>query len=568
MSLRLTDPIIAPNRLTANMQAAILAREDQPDAKDRNFYVSLGKWAGVAGIDGAVTAGQHLVETANQQSPRWNNDLNPGGVGIPADSTVQPFKIASEDEAARIMVQCVYMSTTKGKAHPDVPIPAAAQDWFNRVWIPKCQDRNFPTVRTLDDLDVRYVDADTGEWHATWAWDGTDDGDPAYAEKVVSRGNTYMPGLPATGGTEPEVPTSGTPVFGRVIHPAFQDRPITKPEGNGQNNLGKREVWGITLHRMIGSLWGTDGYFRLTDVGALTDYGIGTMYQDGAENDGLILKWNNPLGYQSGWASGPVSAPYGDAAKFVAKYGKDAVNKYRASVEVSGLYYTSPITLKVKQSIAGIIAYWADQDEIPWDVFPIRPKDGLNFVLHHQGFTIGTGKVCSGDVVMDATPEMIEMAREIMRFAQIGTVTPVPSTKPTWVAPHVYPWMKEGNPGFGEDHWVGTSEWIYLPQVMEVVQEAERFTNGAKGSPRSGDNIRVGTKFMSYWIARSTDNNRSYRTTKSGNRVLCERLSPYDAVTANGTVTRYTTKEAKGKGEKGTIVRKRPKGKPATKQAA
>jgi len=571
MPLSLSDPLIASNRLTPDMQSTILSQEVEPDQKDTDFYARLGEWSTKGKVDGAVLAGQHLLETNNQLSPRWNDDLNPGGVGIPQDSTVQPFKIANVDESARIMVQCAYMLTSKGVAHPDVPIPTAAQDWFNRVWIPKCQDRNFPKVTKLDDLDIRYTDADTGEWHATWAWDGTDDGDPAYAEKVVSRGNQFMPGLPNTGGTAPAPPASGKPVFGRVVHPSFQNRPISKPDGFGMDNLGKREVWGITLHRMLGSLWGTDGYFRLASVGALTDYGIGTLYQDGAENDGLILRWNNPLGYQSGWASGPVNAPYGDAARFVAKYGVNAVNQYRASVEVSGLYYTSPITLKVKQAIAGIVAYWADQDHIPWDVFPIRPKDGLNFVLHHQGFTIGTGKICSGDVVMAATGDIIAMAREIMRFAQVGSVTPA---KPSdaWVAPHLNPWMKEGASGFGEDHWTGSgkhrTEIIFLPETCEVVKSAERFTNGASGSPRSGPNIPVGTKFKSFWIFRSSDNSRSYRLTRSGNRIYTDRLSPYDAVTVNGTVTRYTSKAAKSKGEDGTIVRRRPKVQTTTKNAA
>ena len=45
------------------------------------------------------------------------------------------------------------------------------------------------------------------------------------------------------------------------------------------------------LHSMVGTLWGTDGYFRNPEVQALTDFGIGQV----AGDDGLaeILQWND-----------------------------------------------------------------------------------------------------------------------------------------------------------------------------------------------------------------------------------------------------------------------------------
>lgn len=70
-------------------------------------------------------------------------------------------------------------------------------------------------------------------------------------------------------------------VFGNVPHPAYHDRPIWKAEGKGQNNLGKRTVKGVVWHRILGSLKGTDGYFRRGDVNALTDYGVGVKATDG-----------------------------------------------------------------------------------------------------------------------------------------------------------------------------------------------------------------------------------------------------------------------------------------------
>ena len=547
MAITLRDKLVAQNRATNAVIEGMLRKIDRPDTKDRDFLFAAAKYAEMAGLDASLVIAQHLVETANQTSVRWNRDLNPGGVGIPADSTVQPFKIASADDAAAIMVQCVYALVHK-RLHEKVPVPIEARGWFNGVWLPKVQSKNIPRVRTVDDLDARYLDPD-GEPHATWAWDGTDDGDPSYADKVVARGNAFMPGLPASfsppgigGGSSPQ------PVFGRVPPPYWLDRPIQKAEGAGQNNLGKRETWALVLHRMIGTLWGTDGYFRQPAVRALTDYGVGVLHQDGEENDGLIIKWNDPEGYQSGWASGPVSNPYGDAAEFVRKYGVDAVNRYCTSIEISGRYYTTPFSAAAKLSVARLAAYHADRANIPWDAFPLNPKTGLSFILHHQGFTIGTGKVCSGDVVMEATAEIIDMAREIMRMAQVGDIAPTPTT---YRKPTTYPWMFPGDPGFGQDHFVGKTEFLYLPVDVTCHTTTQRYATTGPDATLAGPDLEAGVQFHSDWCMRSY--NVAYRLTRNGVRIRSAALWPRDNISTTGTVTRYDGPDADG-----VIVRRRP----------
>jgi hypothetical protein len=220
--------------------------------------------------------------------------------------------------------------------------------------------------------------------------------------------------------------------FGKVPMPTYHSRPIYKADGAGQNNLGKRSVKGVVWHRILGSLAGTDIYFRRGDVNALTDYGIGVLAQDGPALDGVIYQWNDPEGYQSGWASGPVSRAYGDGLAFVSKYGINAVNRDQASIEISG-HQTTPLSEKSRQSIAELTAYWADQYEIPWDVFPVSPKDGFSFVRWHQEFTIGTGKQCPFAVVMVETDDLIERARGIMKQYQVSEAPepePIPEPKP------------------------------------------------------------------------------------------------------------------------------------------
>jgi len=104
---------------------------------------------------------------------------------------------------------------------------------------------------------------------------------------------------------------------------------------------------------MLGTLWGTDGYFRLPYVGAATDFGIGGSL-DG-DYDGVIFQWidyqANP--YESPWASGWDTRPDFDdqGAIFYAKFGAAGVNPKGRSVEFSGQEKT-PLT--VKQWASGI----------------------------------------------------------------------------------------------------------------------------------------------------------------------------------------------------------------------
>lgn len=554
MPLTLRDGLFGKRRVVAADVAGVIAKIDRPDKKDVAFFDSLVKYCDVTGVDAAILIAQHLVETANQTSPRWNNDLNPGGIGIPADSTVQPFKIATADEAAAIMVQCVYAMSTK-ELSPKITTPAASRDWFAKVWLPKVNAKQFPRVERIDDLDERYIDA-KGEPQATWAWDGTDDGDPSYADKVVARGNAFMPGLPGfvsgTAGVGGSAP-AGVPVFGRVEHPYFLDHPITKRDGQGQDNLGRRDVLAVVLHRMLGSLYGTEGHFKRPDVYALTDYGVGVLHQDGAANDGLIIRWNDPFGYQSGWASGPVNGAYGDGEKFVDKYGINAPNRYGCSIEISGLYYSTPFSAAARRSVARLIAHLADRQKIPWDVFPHNPHTGLSFVLHHQQFTIGTGKVCSGDEVMAASSELIAMAREIMRDAQIGDQQqpPAPPPSTTYRKPTTYPWMSPDHPDFGQDHWEGSTEFIYLPVDVKAHSQTQRYATTGPNAALAGPDIEPGLAFHSDWAMRS--HNVSYRLTRNGVRVRSAALWPRDNITTKGTVTRYDGPDAEG-----VIVRRRP----------
>lgn len=309
-------------------------------------------------------------------------------------------------------------------------------------------------------------------------------------------------------------------VFGRVPHPVYLDRPIEKPENWGQNDLGRRSVKGVVWHRMIGSLWGTDTYFRRSDVKALTDYGVGVLAQDGATSDGTIIRWNDPLGVQSGWASGTYSsAAYGDGAAFVAKYGIDAINRDQASIEISGLTYDVPLSPRSRDAIAALTAYWADQYEIPWDVFPIAPQDGFSFVRWHNEFGPDNGlKKCPGQIVMQETPALIERVRAILKEHQTSGVK-----APEYAEPLALPFTLGEDTGW---HTFTKTVDAYLFEAeVEALKPVVRHAYAEQKSPQSGPKIPTRTKVTVYaWF--EGDDGAQWYLLKDRSRVRAAHFTP------------------------------------------
>lgn len=227
----------------------------------------------------------------------------------------------------------------------------------------------------------------------------------------------------------------GAITFDRVPHPAYDNRIITN--STAWNDLGERTIRAVCWHRMLGSLWGTDGYFRGPAASrALTDYGIGVA-QDGAY-DGVIFRWNDPRGRRAPWANGPVSQPYGDGKAFVDRYGINSINRDVASIETSGMQET-PLTEKSRDAIAGLTAYWADQYEVPWDAFPMVPNEGRSFVVWHEELTYGTGKRCPFMVVKAETDALIARTKAVLKRHQTSQVAEPPAPPAKYAHKHPLP---------------------------------------------------------------------------------------------------------------------------------
>lgn len=228
-----------------------------------------------------------------------------------------------------------------------------------------------------------------------------------------------------TGPVSATVPSAADPVtFGRVPHPPCEWRTLDeRRKPSGWSRLGPRRIVGTCVHRMEGTLRGTEQHFLSDDPhgrDALTDYGIGGIL-DGPL-DGRIWGWLAPDDERSPWANGPADDLDGDGPDFVRAYGVAAVNRDLRSIELSGFAH-SPVTPAQLESLAWLIAYWHDQARVPWQLFPIHPASGVVTQLQHWEFS---GKECPFGPVRNRTDDYQARAREIMRRYQTGSTTVTP----------------------------------------------------------------------------------------------------------------------------------------------
>jgi hypothetical protein len=479
----------------------------------RDYFAALYADCAARGIDADVLVAQWDLETGAGTSEYWERDGNPAGLAAFDDGSNWGLTF-SPQKAARAHV--THMARYLGMS--DVP---AAWIEADARWKAVADAGFVGKVTTTSDLG-------NGRW-AT---------DREYGNKLRERYIVYW-GEPTTKKEKKTVSLT----FGKVPHPAYQDRPIWKAEGVGMNNLGKRTVKGVSWHRILGTLWGTDGFFRDPSVKALTDYGVGVLAQDGADNDGVILRWNDPLGFQSGWASGTWSAQhaYGDGKAFTNKYGINAINRDRASIEISGFQNTA-LSPKAKQAVAAITAYWADQYGIPWDMFPNSPQDGFSFVVWHEEFGPDFGqKKCPFDVVKAATPEMIEMTAQIMKQYQTGEyVEPQTPDGTKYAAPITYDWLTAEEAAKGLNRVIGETPVYYLPQVYTAIRSTPR-KRQASGDEIIGPPIEKDDTFKADYVFRYE--NTTYVLTPYGTRVRAAHLLPKVQISQRGSISIRRTKD-------------------------
>lgn len=233
-----------------------------------------------------------------------------------------------------------------------------------------------------------------------------------------------------------------TIVFGRVPDPeGLELRDIVT---NGINiafdSLGPRKDLGACTHRMVGSLRGTDGYFRgAARASSLTDFGIGGPW-DG-DLDGRIYQWVPRGADVAPWANGPANDLEGDGIAFVQALGIAAVNRDIRSIELSdggniNNPYGPTATPRHFAAHVALLARLFDRAEVPWDKFPLNPTLGIVTYLEHWEFG---PKQCPFPPVRNAVNQTQDAVRALLKMHQTGVGTtpdPIPPPEPIVVIPY------------------------------------------------------------------------------------------------------------------------------------
>lgn len=482
---------------------------DPTDAVETVKWINT--YAGALTLNARLLVAVMMHEAASLDSGRYRVWRNPGGIAISSDHSTEVWRpnVPNPQEVAGMLVAAFAQKILRRSVKAEIPVAYAVKGmeaWLDRS-LSFTEGPDYPAhIELTSDMTKPFED-ERGELQYVWAEDQHwDEGVDAWYE-IVPRGK------------DSPVPT-GEITFGNVPHPHFRDRPIHKAEGEGQNDLGQRTVKGVSWHRVLGRLESNYEYFHTPSVHSLTDYIVGTLDVDGSAGDGVIDRYNDPLGRQSGWASGTYSsAAYGDGLAFVQKYGVDAINRDRASIEISG-FQTTPLSAKAREAICGLTAYWADQYQIPWDKFPISPKDGFSFVCWHEEFGPDHGqKKCPFEAVKALTPAMIEQTAQIMKHYQVGSqIVPVK----TYANPVLPDWwaesLKQVHPG---DDKFGGHDYRVCRRNCVVKVKTTPVNEPKTGAKPVGPVLDVGHKL---YIERIVDG--KFFLTTEGHYVYVSKVSP------------------------------------------
>lgn len=431
--------------------------------------------AALVGIRADILVAQADLETGSFRSIHWIRDGNPAGLAIFDDGSSWGLSFSPERAArAHVAHMCAYLGITPPQSFVDA----------DKRWDAVEDAGYFGDVRTTADLG-------NGRW-AT---------DPLYGSKIESRHAQYS-------FTPPEKPMAIT--YSKVPLYGYVDRFIAaKRQGFGWDDLGPRNIKFITLHRMVGTLQGTDGYFRDPAISSYTDFGLSTKLSDPGLIAGTIYLWNYPSGRRAPWASGPVSAPYGDGKAIVDKYGINAVNRDGISLEIGG--YNEVIDEASWKEIVWFIAYWADQCKVPHTSFPINPATGISFLVWHQEFTIGTGKKCPFQYLMDNTGRLIADVKSFMKRYQETTVA-APAPAPIPVPPVEEKIWKDPRPVAAlANHSADTAGDIKIANgthfrpvfdMVECIKQTPQFMYADDDATKReviGPDLKPGERIMAAW---------------------------------------------------------------------
>jgi hypothetical protein len=418
-----------------------------------------------ANLRADIVVARSALETGNWLAELFLMFGNPGGLGKFPDGTYVGGTFATPGIAAKAML-AHFVAYVYGRS-----INTDTDDWkqYDPRWQP-----------ALDLVAEKGTISTVGEFgNGMWATSASD------APDLVTRFNEIFDAF-----TLPVEPPQEDPpmalTFGRVPYPDVVESHLSASNPwikSGAPDIPDAVFW----HRMVGSWQGTDGWFH--GGNAATAYGVSVKATDGV--GGKIYEWIGPTSGLYGESSGPAVAPYGDGLKLINKVGVANVNRRSRAIEISGNYDT-PLDDDAIASVVTLTAYWADRKHIPWNEFPMVPGEDRSYVVWHQEITGPDYKECPGEVVMDATPEMIERVKARLKHYQ--ETTPATTTTPAPPKPaSIYPkGMNEAiaRERFGHVHKSygdfrfdpdGPVSRAWLKMISDQLQPGESYTKAKIG---------------------------------------------------------------------------------------
>lgn len=408
-TLSLTTPLLttveeADDLLTEAAVTAILQRQAQqpayPVVTIRGIVDFVKAYSRRTGIRASVVLGQMLHET---NWFRFGGDVRPNqfnfaGLGATGGGTGGASFSDPRTGVEAVFAHHLYYLLGDPAGWPLALRDYAATDPRGRAVL---ESGHAGKVRTIGDYT-------NGRWAYTKAF------------PVGSLENGYARAVAATANTVLLAAAREVVAMGHVPHPPFvQQRLIVKQNGAGVTWIAAPRVPHVTvLHSMVGTLDGTDGYFRQPGTQALTDFGVGRSADPAHPGYAKVYQWNDYRSRQVGWASGPVRPGHmiDDGPACIATWGSDP-NIYGISIERDDAGTLAPATAEQWSSLCYLLAYLHD-------VELGQTAGTLTWGMHHREFCGPDYKDCPHPPIYTHTAEYQEAVRAIMRHWQEGVPYP------------------------------------------------------------------------------------------------------------------------------------------------
>lgn len=520
MTLRLTDKLIAPSRGSVS---AALAYGVSRNAKRQDFLAEylaeLWRLCQKYGFDFSILVAQSVNETASWTSAVWQAYGNPAGIGVTGTDTSAGtnyslvYKNGTDAARAHVVHMFAYV---KGGFGPNVDLELRNYVQLDPRWNAVFQAKYDGTIRTIADFNVN------GRWALL--------NNSRYGDNIIQSGRAVWPNLPDQG--DPPVTTPSTPAepveqepppvatynYGNGVLPSIEK--IAVSEGNkfaGYINPADHIIRAFVIHSAYGSLEGTTSYFQQGN--ALTDYMVGNS-SDGSSLDGRLRQFNDPNGARYSWASGPVSNPIEDAAKFLEIYGpnKEVVNMYTTALERSG-DSRNAVTEKEHAKRIALIAYWANrygkylkdktgEDRFTCDTFPLIPSENnRSFLIYHGEINSDKRTSCPDSAVRATIDRIVADVRALLgSWQRSGVPIPPAPDDPDPQAQYAEPKPvaelqaykdKDAAPSFVK---VGNDTFVFVNDRVRATKNTPRYQTAKVDGAKIGADIKKGEEFAVLWL--------------------------------------------------------------------